>query len=305
MKNLFVVFACIFMLGKVHACPFCGCGGGNLYMGMLPDFQHQFVGVRYNYSTYHTVLANDTSQHSKNYYNSIELWYGVHISPKFQMLLFVPYNLNKQIDDDGTTTKNGLGDISVISQYELFHKIHLKKNHSFTEQQFWLGGGFKLPTGVFNADVNDSTTTLADVNAQLGTGSVDFLLNGLYSLRLGNFGLNINGSYKINTMHDNIKYGDKASLNTIAYYRVSLKKSNISPNIGFNYEHVNRSTLTTALKQYVPYTQSHVFTGLAGVEYNIKKIGAGISAQLPVQQNFADGQTHLKTRLMAHITFAI
>ncbi len=305
MRRAFVLLSCLFIIMQSNACPFCGCGGGNLYMGLLPDFQHQFFGVRYNYSEYHTVLANDTSQHSKNYYNTIELWYGIHINPKMQVLVFAPYNLNKQIDDDGISTKNGLGDISVLGQYEIFHAMHLKKNHSFNEQQLWLGGGLKLPTGVFNAAVNDSTTTLADINAQLGTGSVDFLLNGLYSVRMGNFGLNINGNYKINTMHDNIKYGNKTSFNAIAYYRLQLKKNNISPNIGFNYEHVATSTLTEALKQYVPYTESHVFTGSAGIEYNIKHLGMGLNAQLPIEQNFAGGQTQLKLRVMAHITIAI
>ena len=305
MKKIFVFIISFLILSHSYSCPFCGCGGGNLYMGLLPDFQHQFFGVRYNFSEYHTVLANDTSQHSRNYYNSIELWYGIHLTSKLQVLVFAPYNLNKQVDDDGITTKNGLGDISVIGQYEIFHKVQMQKNHSITEQLIWIGGGVKLPTGVFNVNVNDSTTTLADINAQLGTGSIDFLLNGLYSLRLGNFGVNINGSYKINSMHDEIKYGDKLTMNSIAYYHISLKKNSISPNIGFNYEHVNSSTLTAALKQYVPYTESHVFTGSAGIEYNVKKIGIGLSAQLPVQQNFAGGQTQLKARALAHVTFAI
>jgi len=288
-----------------NACPFCGCGGGNLYMGLLPDFQHQFFGVRYNFSQYNTVLANDTSQHSKNYYNSIELWYGIHINPKLQVLVFVPYNLNKQVDDDGITTKNGLGDISAIAQYKILDKVKMKSDHSFTQQQLWLGGGLKLPTGIFGVNVYDTTTTLADINAQLGTGSIDFLLNGLYSLRLGNFGVNVNASYKINTTHDEVKFGNKFIANSIAYYRFNLKKSSISPNLGFNYEHVDASYLPETLKEYIPYTQSHVFTASAGVEYNVKKIGFGVTAQLPVEQNFAGGQTQLKFRAMAHITFAI
>ena len=51
------------------------------------------------------------------------------------------------------------------------------------QQQLWLGGGVKLATGAFNLDVNNPDASVADVNAELGTGSTDFLLNAVYNLR--------------------------------------------------------------------------------------------------------------------------
>ena len=306
MKTFFFSIAFLCFVFISNACPFCGCGGGNLYMGLYPDYKQQFFGFRYNYSEFHTVLENDRTQFSHNTYNSIEFWYGIHITPKFQALLFVPYNLNKQVDDDGISTKNGLGDITVLGQYQVFNKVKINTHtHSSTQQQLWLGGGFKLPTGVFNANVLDSTTTLADINAQLGTGSVDFLLNGLYSFRAGNFGVNLNANYKINTARNDVKFGNKLSLNSIAYYRIGFGNASISPNVGINYEHTEASDLPSALKTYIPFTQSHVYTGSLGVEYNIKRLGIGATAQLPLQQNFADGQTKLNFRGLAHITIAI
>ena len=304
-KLLFsIIFLCF--LSSVFACPFCGCGSGNVYMGLYPDYKHQFFGLRYNYSTFHTVLANDPSQFSHNTYNTVEFWYGAHITQKFQVLLFVPYHFDKQADDDGNSAKKGLGDITVLGQYEVFNKVKMNtKKRSSVQQQLWLGAGFKLPTGVFGVDVLDSATTLADVNAQLGTGSVDVLLNGLYSLRAGNFGVNVNANYKINTPHNEVRFGNQLSLNSVAYYRVGLGHSSLSPNIGINYEHTERSNLPSTLKDFVPYTQSHVYSGSLGVEYNIKSIGIGITGQLPLQQNFADGQTKLNFRGLAHVTIAI
>ena len=306
MKKYLIALFALLIVTQCNACPFCGCGGGNLYLGILPDYKTQFFSLHYSYAEYHTVLFNDTSQHSKNYYNTIELSYGVHITPKLQLLAFVPYRLNKQIDDDGTTTSNGLGDLNILAQYEVLNTTHYTAAHSLVQNQLWLGGGVKLPTGVFGLNVYDTTTTLADINAQLGTGSIDFMLNGLYSLRLGSFGVNINATYKINTAHQGVRFGDKLSSNAIAYYHFKTgKQSGISPTLGFGYEHVATSTLPEVMKVYVPYTNSETLTGSLGVEYSVKGVGFGINGQLPLQENYAGGQTQMKFKGMAHITFSL
>src|ERR1700744_2220148 len=100
-RILMVVLLGILSGGVALACPFCGCGGGNLYMDLLPNFQEGFVGIRYHYDQYHTQLVNDQSQYSDNYYNTLEFWGGLHLGKKIQLLAFVPYYQNKQRDDDG------------------------------------------------------------------------------------------------------------------------------------------------------------------------------------------------------------
>lgn len=286
-----------------NACPICGCGGGNLYIGLLPNFQSHFIGLRYNYAQYHSQLINNPTQFSTNYYNSLELWGGMRLGKKFQVLAFIPYYFNKQVDDDGTTTPKGLGDITLMGQYKVFYNISASDNQTVIIQQFWLGGGIKLPTGPFNANPLDSTTTIADINAQIGTGSVDFLINGLYSITIGNFGINAAANYKINTVNsENYKFGNKFTTNMLVFYRLQLKKNTLSPNMGIGYEKVAANTIQ---KQSVQYTGSTVTTGIIGIEYNFKKMGIGINGQIPISQNFAQGQTRLNFKGMLHLTFAI
>ncbi|MBS1933643.1 MAG: transporter [Bacteroidetes bacterium] len=304
MKKLIILISCSFLsICYVQACPFCGCGGGNLYMGLLPDFKHQFIGVRYHYAQYHTQLISDPTQFSTNYYNTIEIWGGLRLGEKFQLLAFIPYYQNKQIDDDGTTKPAGLGDITVVGQYQVFHETARTASRKLVDQQLWVGGGIKVPTGIFNVDVNDSSTTVADINAQLGTGSIDFLLNALYSLRVGNIGINVSANYKINTVNnDKYKYGNKFTGNLIAYYHIAMGKNAVSPNIGLGYENVAGNTLQSKMVQY---TGSNITTAVAGVEFNFNKIGIGVNGQLPLAQNFAEGQTKLKFKGMMHVTFAL
>jgi hypothetical protein len=303
MKRIIFFFVLLLSGFLIDACPICGCGGGNLYMGLMPDFQKQFFGIRYHYANFHTQLVSDPTQFSTNYYNTIEFWGGTRISRKVQLLAFLPYYQNKQIDDDGTSRPSGLGDISILGQYQVFHFLTANKSRKLIDQQLWVGGGLKLPTGSFNVNTADTTTTVADINAQLGTGSVDFLLNALYSLRFGNLGFNVSANYKINTVnHDNYKYGNKFTANFIAYYRIPIKKSAISPNLGVGYENVTGNELQG---KQVEFTGSHEITALAGLEYSVGKIGFGINAQLPLEQEFAEGQTKLRMKAMAHITFAL
>jgi hypothetical protein len=303
-KKLYVVLLAVFgFYLPTRACPICGCGGGNLYMGLMPDFQYHFVGLRYHYTHYYSQLVNDPSQHSNNYYNTIEFWGGLRLGKKFQLMAFVPYYENKQVDDDGTTYTHGLGDITVMGQYQVFQSKSFMGNHKMVNQQLWLGGGIKLPTGPFNINMQDSSTTVADINAQIGTGSVDFLLNGMYNLNIRNFGVSASVTYKINTINDeHYKYGNKFTGNLIAYYHFSKKSVILTPNAGIGFENVAINELEG---KNVQYTGSQVMTAIAGLELNINRINIGVNTQLPLAQNFAEGQTSLKMGAMMHITFEL
>ena len=295
---LFLIFG-ICIAGR--SCPICGCGGGNVYMGLLPDFRYQFIGLRFHTTQYHTQLINDPSQFSTNYYNTVELWGGVRLGKKIQLLAFVPYYMNKQVDDDGTTYTHGLGDITVMGQYQIFSSSKHLASHKILTQQLWIGGGIKLPTGPFDLNVLDSNTTVADINAQIGTGSVDFLINGMYSLSIRNFGVSLTANYKLNTVNtEQYKYGNKFQSNLIAFYQFAGKGPTITPNLGLGYENV-------AVNQFsgkgVQYTGSRIMTAIAGVEFDFGKIGVGINGQLPLAQNFAEGQTKMKFNSMMHVTY--
>ena len=303
MKHIIYIFLFAFLTSNsIKACEICGCGGSNTYIGLLPDFKTKFIGIRYNHSYYKTEMAMDKTQFSNNYYNTTELWGGINIGKKWKLLAFVPYKFNKQAGDDDTTTNSGLGDITVLANYKLWNKISVNGNKGVS-QQLWIGGGIKLPTGKFDFDQNDSTATIAQLNYQLGTGSIDFLFNIMYNVKFGNWGINSTLNYKANTDNKGYKFGDKITANSIGFYRFVTKNGNyISPNIGLMYESTAENT---KLPTTMSHTSGYYATCSAGVEVNIKKITFGISAALPISQNYADGQTTLNWRGNTHLTFAL
>jgi len=300
-KKIYLTLLLLSVTYTTFACAICGCGGSNFYLGLMPHFRTKFIGIRYDYSNYNTVLANDPTQFSHNYYNSMQLWGGLNIAKRWQLLYIVPFHLNKQIDDDGITNQNGLGDASVMANYLLFHKTKTYEHKAGIEQQLWVGGGVKLPTGKMNLNLKDPNITVADVNSQLGTGSIDFIMNTMYNIRIGNWGINTSLMYKINTAKNGYTFGNKFTGSTIGYYNIAMKQINIMPNAGMMYEDVAANKLDGTS---ISATGGHIASLISGIEIGIKKINVGISAMAPFNQYYAMGQTKLNWRGNVHVSFS-
>ena len=313
MKKLLIAAILLMAVSVSDACPICGCGAGNLYMGLFPNFKSKFIGLRWNYSEYHTHLVNDPSQFSHNYYNAFEIWSGINIGKRWQVLAFLPYHFNVQLDDDkGHSSKSGFGDITLLANYNVFNS-GLKHPGNKKFQELWIGGGIKIPTGSFDVAVNDPSETLADVNAQIGTGSVDFFLNARHSFQFKNFGVSTAASYKIGLANSqDYKYGNRLTLNSIAYYQIKTKHLIIAPNTGLSFENIESNRLnhqkiylSDGLNSGSFSTGGHVLNFLTGVEVTIKQVTIGATIQAPLSQKFAAGQTKQMMQGMLHVTFAL
>lgn len=302
MKKSIIIFLFIFSAVSANACPYCGCGVGNFYMGIVPDFKTRFVGIRYQYMQYHTQIAADNSQFGNDYYNTAEIWGGLNVGKKWQLIGFIPYHFNKQVSDDGTTSANGLGDITLIANYRVFKSSHFSENNKVRSQELLIGGGLKLPTGKNNLDIENADEIIADANSQMGTGSVDFLLSGAYNVRLNKFGINTSVNYKINTNNSShYSYGNRFNASSIAYYALKSKGTGFLPNAGLIYEHAAESKLQDTK---VDLSGGHVLFATTGIEFSFGKTGVGLNAQLPLTQNFAAKQTQAKFRGLMHVSFS-
>ncbi|MDB5199036.1 MAG: hypothetical protein JWO92_999 [Chitinophagaceae bacterium] len=301
MKRFFLTVFTFLIIFSASACEICGCGVGNFYLGLLPHFNSKFFGVRYQYTHYHTQLASDATQFSNDYYKTVELWGGINIGSKLQLLAFVPYHINKQFTDDGIKTQNGIGDVSLLLNYNLLHSRNAGKR--LVEHQLWIGGGVKLPTGKNNIDVNDPLVNPGDVNSQTGSGSTDILLNASYDVSINKFGLNTSVNYKINTDNKTgYQFGNRFTANTFAYYKLRAMGLGIAPNVGLLYENAAINKLSKAA---VVQTGGNLTSVAGGIEMNFNKIALGANVQLPVAQNFAEGQTQAKVKGLVHLTFAL
>jgi hypothetical protein len=296
MKKILLSFCILFFLQDTFGCDICGCSSGNYFIGTFPQFRKHFFGARYTFRSFHSRVADDPSQFSNDFYQTTELWTGFNVGKRWQVLAFIPYNINKQSSDDGINKSNGLGDVSIIANYNLVNTRKSDKHENMISQQLWVGGGLKLPTGKFSVDADDIVPT---ANSQAGTGSVDYILNTMYILHINDWGINTNLNYKINAHADHYKFGNRLSSGAFIFHSLYSAKTTFSPNVGVLYEHLNTNKMDNVK---VDDTGGNALMGSAGLELNFKKIAIGFNAQLPITQNFSNEQTAARLRGMAHVT---
>lgn len=302
MKKIFIISIILVSSFAANACEICGCGLGNYYIGLMPQFSHRFFGLRYQFSSYSTRLADDPTQFSKDFYQTVELWSGWNIGKRWQVLAFVPFNFNHENSDEGITNSSGFGDLAVIGNYKVFNSVSKNSNGKVVSQQLWLGAGFKLPTGKFHIDPTDPDIAAA-ANTQIGSGSTDVMLNAMYNLHIAKFGVSTTATYKINTDNkDDYRFGNKLSANSFVYYSIPAPsaKAVITPNFGLQFQHSATNKLQASK---VDLTGGNLLQAAAGVEISFNTMTIGLNTQLPIAQNFAKGQTKSKVKGMFHVTF--
>jgi len=292
-------------LYEARACDICGCGVGSYYIGILPDFKKRFIGLRYQYKTLRSHLGpGGTTSYltTAETYQTAELWGGWNIGKRFRVLGFLPVNFNSRENQGQTMSKSGIGDIAVVGYYQLLDKQQTISSGQLLVQSLWLGGGIKVPTGKYEPTEHKENEDTPN-NFQLGTASTDFTLNAMYDVRLMDFGVNANVSYKINTNNKyDYQYGNKFTANVLAYYKIKVAdRVTVAPNAGVIYETAEKDK--ESKKYTVDISGGHSLSATVGVEATLGTISVGGNFQPVISQQLADMRIKAGNRAMVHVTY--
>jgi hypothetical protein len=301
-KHIVLLFIYSLINFSADACEICGCANGNFQIGLLPNFTKGFLGIRYNYSRFHSVVRDEPAEFSRDQYQSIELWGGYNFK-KFQVMAFAPYLFSQKVTDDGTINSSGVGDFTMLLNYKVLSATKLVNNEKTTlRNELYFGGGVKLPTGVNKVDPADPEFNLGDFNSQAGTGSFDFIVNATHNLMWNNSGVVTNIAYRINTANkQEYKFGNRTFLSTAYYYTFTKSKVKIKPSVGVNYQ---ANSINRFNGEAVEQSNGYNFNSTIGMNVLRGKVGVNAMTFIPVTQNNFDGQTKLKSRFLLGVTYS-
>ncbi|GAB4188897.1 MAG: hypothetical protein OHK0057_07070 [Thermoflexibacter sp.] len=265
----------------------------------MPQFHKNFVGVRYRYAVFDSHLGRSSQSSvfaTQEIFRTTELWARFYPHQKVQILAFLPYQFNTQLEKGVSKNLQGMGDAMMIANYNIFNTLY---DTTIFKHSLWLGSGVKLATGKYKYNETDNLQ-VANPNFQLGTGSYDFLLTANYTIRHRKFGINADVSYKINTQNSQYyRFGNRLSANFQVFYIHNIGNVGFMPNAGFYFEN---SATDTRNKYYVENTGGNMIATAAGVDIFFKNISAGLNYQIPTIQNLADGQIKAQNRAFIHLT---
>lgn len=302
-KNIGIVLVMAFVLcvGQARACDVCGCSLGGGYFGILPLYNKNFVGLRWSQAKFHAYIAPSqylSAQQSHDTYTKVELWGRYYVTQRLQVFAFIPYVYNDMNGTDQVVSAQGLGDVSFMANYLLLNTGESKSDFKHT---LLAGGGIKLPTGKF--DQTDKGKII-NRNFQLGTGSVDFTLNAIYTVRYKKVGVNVETGYKINTRNtDDYLFGNQFRASGKFFLWQEIGKVALLPYAGLNYE---QAAMHREGKILQVNTGGDAWLGSTGLDVYIKQLTVGVNYQKPVSQQYnsdASAQITSKARWTASVTF--
>lgn len=297
MKKIFLLVIALLSINVSSQACDKGCTMGGSYMGILPQFHKNFVGLRYTTRSY-TITATHGAhvQVTNEHFATAELWGRFVPAKNVQVFAFVPYMLNEQTGGHHTITSRGFGDVTLMANYSLINTgDRMDRNLKHTLQ---VGGGVKLAIGAYRNQQHDEQLA---PNMQPGTGTTDYLVNSMYTIRYKQLGLSNDATYRFNSENSNgYRFGNRLSAASNLFYWQNVKGISLLPSAGVYYEHAEGDQIEGA-----PNLQKggdSFFTNL-GLSVYVKNIAVGGTLQLPVSSTEAHHHTEGNRRSMVNLTY--
>jgi hypothetical protein len=288
---------------NIQACDVCGCSVGSGYFGILPQFQKNFIGLRYQYRAFdseHLVLfQGEKPLRTQEVFHTTELWARYVPHKRIHLFAFLPYNYYTKDEEQIHSVVSGIGDVSLVANYIIFNTG--EQAGGMLKHALQFGVGVKLPTGKSNH--TQEHTGLLVPSLQVGTGAFDAPLNLIYTIRYKQLGMNIEGNYRINTINKRgYKFGDRVNSSLRFFYWQKMGNVSLLPHIGTGIEYGFWDKKDGEKQEY---TESTSIMGNAGLDLYYKRIIVNFSTQLPFYQYIAKGQITGKQRFSVGLSVLI
>lgn len=276
MKRYYILLLWLIAIVSGTHAQSCCCTGAGSNWSILPNINKHTIGSRYTYRHSYSIYPSSLNpemngKKTDEYMHTAEVFGRFRVHERLQLSVYLPVNMLRQNEAGTLSSTAGLGDIMFMLQGSLLNPD--KCNGGVSKHQLRIGAGIKLPSGQFKMDKNYMFTT----NLQLGTGSVDFLFNAIYTYRYKQFGFNLLSSYKLNTYNpQQFKFGDKAQAGGNLFYVFSVKETGLQlmPAAGAYYD---RTFSNSKAEDVLGYTGGTFVTSTIGLDIYYKNFALSAS----------------------------
>jgi len=301
MRTLFLLIISLLTVPRPQAaaCDVCGCANSGAYFGLLPQSHKSLIGVRYQRMRFVT-HGDSKVLRTEEHFNIGEFYARFFPVKRVQVMAFVPFRADKQVTSADVKRQTGLGDITVLANYNLFNTFMDSEGTRAFNHTLLVGGGVKLPTGKFRFDENNALQ-VANANFQLGTGSTDLIVNAFYTLNKDQWGLAANVSRKFNTTNsEDYRFGNQFYGTVDIYRSIELGKLTVTPTVGVYAEHAGHGIQHG---EALESTGGKLANATGGITLFSDKWTIGITGQKPIAQRSASGHVVAKERLLVQLGF--
>jgi hypothetical protein len=302
MRTLFIAVALLACVPVASACDVCGCSVGGNYLGILPQFRRHFVGFRWSEQSFqsaHSQSAAEAGRYdSEESFRTMDLFGRFYPTRRIQLFAAVPYHDFRRWEKNALTHTQGIGDVSVMAGYILLDtgdSLRRKWRHSLT-----LNGGVKLPTG--NYKMTDAEGEPLHPNLQPGSGTTDFLLSVMYTLRRGDWSFTADALGRLNTTNreNNYRFGNRVTGSVKAYYWIDAGRFTLLPNAGV---FADAAQDNEGDSDFTEGTGGAIAYATFGLDTYFGHFSLGFNFQQPVWQNLGGGKVQSQGRWSATFNY--
>lgn len=341
-KKILLLLFCGIIITSINACDLC-----SIYKGIeVNDFKNSF-GLRYRYRlfesnfTFQPTLTGGSNinisekglpkskhldhaiveKNNKDFtyaesYTSYEIFANFQLNHRLKLTVSTYFSDNYTYKNDSLLTNvSGIGDISLLTTYQLYNTKKTDTTKVNFTQRINVGGGIVIPTGNFNKKsitgfqteikpnvILGSPIQTLDPHLQAGTGAFSFIFLAEYMAKYKNIGVNTNISYKKNLENKNdFQFADRINMNVSTFYVIKFtEKVTLMPNTGLSFENAKRDTYKNE-----PFIGSggNVLFMNSGLNLIYKQWNLSFSYYNVVAENLKDIQPSNKNRVITQLSY--
>jgi hypothetical protein len=244
-----------------------------------------------NFDMKHTpTLFPKADPYFKEQLNRYEIWGRYYITNRIVAFASMPWQNNIRIDQGITTSYQGLADATLSANY-----IAINTGDSgrlMLRNTLMIGAGVKLPTGKFRSD--------RPASIQTGTGTWDYNVNIIYTIRYKNWGLNADATYRINGRNETYQFGNRLISSARLFYWRKIRSISLLPNAGVLMEQAAEDK-SNEIPQI--YTGGNGIYFVPGIDMYLRRFVLGINMTVPINETLNNGYANTQNRLATQLLF--